>query len=77
MKFIYDPNMVFWASPGINAEMMKIKQGRLCNFTAEVGIKDGTTFALAKRKNISSNLVTSSNEMFGGLEKWVAWPGWG
>ena len=30
LKTKYDPNMVFWASPGINADFMEVRQGRLC-----------------------------------------------
>ena len=30
LKSKYDPNMVFWASPGINADLMEVRQGRLC-----------------------------------------------
>jgi hypothetical protein len=30
VKARYDPNMVFWASPGINADLMEARDGRLC-----------------------------------------------
>jgi hypothetical protein len=56
---------------------MEIKQGRLCNSTAAVDVKAGPAFAPSNGNNNSANVVTNGDEMFGGLEKWVTWPGAG
>src|ERR1700761_5887063 len=30
IKSRYDPDMVFWSTPGINADLMEVRDGRLC-----------------------------------------------
>ena len=68
--------MVFWASPGINADTMEVKQGRLCNSTTIPPIKAGPSQAPENGNKNAANLLTDGNKMFGGLEKWaVEWPG--
>ena len=36
LKSRYDPNMVFWVTPGINADHMKVVDKRLCKTTPPV-----------------------------------------
>jgi len=34
IKTKYDPDMLFWISPGINADYMRVTDGRVCKCTA-------------------------------------------
>jgi hypothetical protein len=33
LKSKYDPDMVFWVTPGINADLMEVREERVCKVT--------------------------------------------
>jgi hypothetical protein len=74
VKDKYDPKMVFWVSPGINADFMEIKQGRLCKSPTPNRLKTGVVAPANGNTNVA-NPLTKGDQMFGELEKWVQWPG--
>src|ERR1700750_2264467 len=39
IKSKYDPDMVFWVTPGINADLMEARSGRVCKVTKPVTSK--------------------------------------
>jgi hypothetical protein len=39
IKQKYDPNMVFWATPGINADYMRVVNGRVCRVNTAADVK--------------------------------------
>lgn len=54
---------------------MEVKQGRLCNSTATPLVRQGPSEAPSIGNKNTANVLLSNDEMFGGLEKWVKWPG--
>lgn len=66
-----DPKMVFWASPGINADLLAVKQGRLCRRHATPPAKTSADVAEDVGNSNRANPIKSSEQMFDGLELWA------
>src|ERR1700753_2987871 len=65
IKTTYDPNMVFWNTPGINADFMEVRGGRLCRVEG-----NGTTTFDAGPPPLSDNtmradLIANMGAIFG------------
>jgi Berberine and berberine like len=72
IKSKYDPNTLFWASPGVNADSMAVRQGgRLCRVTEMPRIEAGTAQPPDNGNINVANLLNRAGELFGGLGIWA------
>jgi hypothetical protein len=67
IKTKYDPNMTFWASPGINAEQRHVVRGRVCKVTSN-SVVSKTTAAPATDYQESSNWIMNRELVFGTMD---------
>jgi Berberine and berberine like len=74
IKRKYDPSMVFWASPGINADLMEVRNGRLCNARTTENVKSDVGAAPKNDDENFANLLKDGESLFGQLERWGGYP---
>ena len=74
IKTRYDANMVFWASPGINADHMEARGGRLCKRDAPSSESGGVAPQSDNQNN--ANILLSAVRIFGDGISYGGFPVW-
>jgi hypothetical protein len=77
IKSKYDPNMVLWTSPGINADLMVVKNGRLCKSSEVPDVRNEIKDLGDAPKNDDENYGNfwrDAGTLFGVLERWGNFP---
>ncbi|QDS72850.1 hypothetical protein FKW77_007179 [Venturia effusa] len=66
IKTKYDPNMTFWVTPGINADLMEVVDGRLCRAKDPAAAVASPTAPLTDSQNL---LDLNNKQMLGTSER--------
>ena len=66
--------MVFWNTPGINADLMEVRGGRVCRVDGN-RTKRSDTEPAPKSDNVNNaDLISNSGAIFGGGESFGGFP---
>jgi hypothetical protein len=77
IKTKYDPNNILWVSPGINADAMENRNGRICKASTVTEVSDVKLKLGAAPKSDNDNFanpLTDYQTLFGDLEMWGGFP---
>ncbi|KAF4553900.1 FAD-binding domain-containing protein 44 [Elsinoe fawcettii] len=66
LKSRYDPDMLFWVSPGINADRMEVRDGRVCRVRNYSGVP--SLIPPAMERNVTADMQKDGAFLFGEQE---------
>jgi hypothetical protein len=64
IKRAWDPTNLFWVTPGVNADLMEVRDGRVCTPSAEYVERLDGAAPPGDNKN-AVNIVANVNDFFG------------
>jgi hypothetical protein len=74
IKTKYDPDMVFWNTPGINADFMEVRGGRVCRVEGDGTTSPDTGPAPQSDNTMKADLIANMGSIFGGGESFGGFP---
>jgi hypothetical protein len=74
VKTKYDPNMVFWNTPGINADFMEVRDGRVCRVNDNETTSSDASSAPPSDNKVKADLISNMAAIFGGGESFGGFP---